>query len=247
MAELEVRTSGAESTQVEADTEVLNQEGTVEEQEVTEENSNGAESQEAEQQPKDETEESTGGLQAELDRQTNTEKEVQKDLESKGLNFEELSNEYLEKGELSEESLAKLEQSGYPRALVDSYLDNLNLRAEKFVNEVVSYAGGEQQFDNVKAFVSSQGTEAEQAFNAVLETGNLSLIKSHLNGIKAQMGQSFGTTKPTIMGVGSSNTQVSLGFETKQQLVDAMSDKRYGVDKRYTKEVQEKVLNSDLF
>lgn len=243
MSELEIRTSNSESITVEADTEaVLNQDTEVTANEESKEESVESTEQATEQQP-----ESTETQQVELDRQIQQEEAIKAELVSKGIDFEALSQEYQEKGELSEQSVKLLEDKGYPKALIDSYIDNLNMRAEMFVNTVLSHAGGEQAFGNLKEFVKAQGEEAQDAFNAVLQTGNLALIKAHITGIQAQMGQAYGTQKPTIMGVGEVSQGTSLGYESKEQLVEAMSDKRYGHDKKYTEEVQKKVINSNLF
>lgn len=181
-----------------------------------------------------------------MDKQVELESQLKEELNTKGISFEELDKEFTENGDLSEDTLKKLEKAGYPRTAISAYLDNLELRAEKFANAVVSYAGTEQDFANLQEFVKAQGKEATDVFNSVLQTGNLAIIKAHINGIKAQMGNAYGSTKPTIMGNGvvpQGNTQ---GFKTQHEMVNAISDPRYKNDKVYRAEVEAKVKMTDF-
>lgn len=239
MAEIEINTSStAETIEVTADTEATPK---VEDQQQVQE----TEQQQNTEEQAQETPEADP-VQVEMNKQVELESQLKEELNTKGISFEELDQEFTENGELSEDTLKKLEKAGYPRTAISAYLDNLELRAEKFANAVVSYAGTEQDFANLQEFVKAQGKEATDVFNSVLQTGNLAIIKAHINGIKAQMGNAYGSTKPTIMGNGvvpQGNTQ---GFKTQNEMVNAISDPRYKDDKVYRAEVEAKVKMTDF-
>ena len=179
-----------------------------------------------------------------IETQKETEKVIKEELETKGLSFDEFAEEYQNTGTLSPESINKLEQAGYPKAMVDAYIAGLEAQANKFVDTVKSYAG--DKWDNIVELVKTQGQEAIDGFNATLNTGNLSQIKLMINGLLAQHKTQFGTSNPLVTGMPTATTSQS-GFTSKQEMVTAMADKRYGRDMSYTREVQTKVKMSNIF
>ena len=179
-----------------------------------------------------------------IETQKETDKVIKEELETKGLSFDEFAEEYQNTGTLSPESINKLEQAGYPKAMVDAYIAGLEAQANKFVDTVKSYAG--DKWDNIVELVKTQGQEAIDGFNATLNTGNLSQIKLMINGLLAQHKTQFGTSNPLVTGMPTATTSQS-GFTSKQEMVTAMADKRYGRDMSYTREVQTKVKMSNIF
>ena len=182
-------------------------------------------------------------LQTTVDEQNKAAEDIKTDLTNKGINFDALSEEYDKNGSLSEDSLKKLEEAGYPKSVVSAYIAGLEATAEKFVNDVVSHVGGADKYRQIAQFIATSG-QAE-AYNAMLEKGNLSEIKLALDGFRARMQARTGSTGRSILGGGGSG-KVNNGYGSKQEMVKAMSDKRYGRDKGYTMEVQRKVMNSSF-
>ena len=199
--------------------------------------------------PEEETQETTTEVETPVEdnpveTQKETEKVIKEELETKGLSFDEFAEEYQTTGTLSPESINKLEQAGYPKAMVDAYIAGLEAQSSKFVNTVKGYADG--KWDNIVELVKTQGQEAIDGFNATLNTGNLSQIKLMINGLLAQHKTQFGTSNPLVTGMPTATTSQS-GFTSKQEMVTAMADKRYGRDMSYTREVQTKVKMSNIF
>ena len=198
--------------------------------------------------PEEETQETTTEVGTPVENPVETQKETEKvikeELETKGLSFDEFAEEYQSTGTLSPESINKLEQAGYPKAMVDAYITGLEAQANKFVDTVKSYSDG--KWDNIVELVKSQGQEAIDGFNATLNTGNLSQIKLMINGLLAQHKTQFGTSNPLVTGMPTATTNQA-GFTSKQEMVSAMADKRYGRDMSYTREVQTKVKMSNIF
>lgn len=205
------------------------------EQEPKQESQEQSEQKEQEQKPAD--------LQTTVDEQNKAAEDVKADLTKKGIDFDKLSAEYDENGSLSEDSLKKLEEAGYPKSVVSAYIAGLEATAEKFVNDVVSHVGGADKYRQIAQFIATSGQA--DAYNSLLEKGNLSEIKLALDGFRARMQARTGNTGRSILG-GSGSGKVNNGFGTKQEMVKAMSDKRYGRDKGYTMEVQRKVMNSSF-
>lgn len=199
--------------------------------------------------PKEETQETTTEVETPvednpIETQKETDKVIKEELETKGLSFDEFAEEYQTTGTLSPESINKLEQAGYPKAMVDAYIAGLEAQTNKFVDTVKGYADG--KWDNIVELVKTQGQEAIDGFNATLNTGNLSQIKLMINGLLAQHKTQFGTSNPLVTGMPTATTSQA-GFTSKQEMVTAMADKRYGRDMSYTREVQTKVKMSNIF
>lgn len=180
-----------------------------------------------------------------FDTQVERDNEIKADLAKQGIDFDALGEEYQKNGELSKESIDKLEKAGYPKAMVDAYLDGLQATTEKFVNRIYNMAGGKDSYEKITAFLSNQPESVINAYNATITQGNLSQIELALNGIKAQMKSAYGTSNPTLMG-GGSNTATE-GYTSIEQMTKDMSDPRYQVDPKFTQSVMMKIKNANIF
>lgn len=241
MADIEITNNSGQGLIVETDTTKTevptdNQQGEsneVQQQSTTEETQQGTQ----------ETTDSDAQVQDEITKQVQAEQQVKQELEAKGIDFDGLSKEIDEKGGLSPESYAQLEKAGYAKPMIDAYVDNMKMRAEMFANTVISHAGGQDKFNALQGFIKQQGQESVDAFNSAVESGNIAMIKTLMNGFMAQMARTYGTANPTIMGAGQTTTTTQ-GFTDKYEMVKAMSDPRYGKDKQYTKEVEQRTMRS---
>lgn len=167
-------------------------------------------------------------------------------LEAKGIDYNALQEEYNDKGGLSTVSYEALEKAGYPKTVVDAIIDGWQAKADQFTDAVITKAGGSEAYTRLTKFVSSQGDAAINAFNNIVESGDFNTINAYLAGVKAQMEAKYGTANPTLMG-GNASVKATSGFTDQNELIKAMSDKRYGRDAKYTREVENRIANSALF
>lgn len=209
-------------------------EGTSEDNKESEENPEGSPEGNA----------SEAQTQAEVDQARQAEQDTKKVLDSKGVQWDALETEYTKDGKLSEATYTKLAEAGFPKTVVDAYIAGVEATASKFVNSVVGYAGGEKAFQQMTQFITGLGETEAKAFNSLIDNGNLAVIKTAIEGYKARMVAKFGTNNPTILGSEEVPNQVPQGYPSKGEMVKAMSDKRYGRDPAYTKEVEAKVAKS---
>ena len=72
--------------------------------------------------------------------------DVAQELDSRGLDLQEFSSEFSEKGELSQDSYEKLEKAGITRNIVDQYIDGQQALAAQYESDVMSIAGGNEGF-----------------------------------------------------------------------------------------------------
>lgn len=182
-------------------------------------------------------------LETDIKTQIQAEEDAKKDLAAKGVDFNAIAAEYESNGALSAETLAKLDKAGYPKSVVDAYIAGMEATAARFEAQVYEYAGGREAFQQMTQFVQGLGNEYVNAFNKVIETGDMTQIRIAIQGFKAQMASKYGTANRTIMGKGNTATGVQ-GFTSREEMVKAMSDPRYLRDPGYTREVQEKTMKS---
>lgn len=166
-------------------------------------------------------------------------------LTEKGVDYAALEAEYNDKGELSAESYAVLKEAGYDKEVVDMVIAGWQAKADNFFNAVVENAGGTEEYTKIQQFVVGQGEGAVKAFNSIMEQGELNTINAYVAGIKAQMVAKYGTSNPSLTGKGITNAVQ--GFADQAEMVKAMSDKRYGRDAKYTKEVEDRIAKSQIF
>jgi hypothetical protein len=203
--------------------------------------------------PNEEQAEPTGqdvdaNVQQRIDAQTQANTDLKNDLSNKGVDWNVLEKEYTDNGELSKESLEALEKAGYPKSVVDAYINGMEAEYERLANHVVESVGGVEQFTKLQNFAKTQNADYQKMWNDTMNSGNVLAIKTMLSGIQSDMIAVQGTQKSTIMGSGSTGAgSGNTGFSSKQDMIKAMSDPRYGKDKAYTHAVEQKVINSKLF
>ena len=180
-----------------------------------------------------------------FDTQVERDNEIKNDLAKHNIDFDALGEEYQKNGELSKESIDKLEKAGYPKAMVDAYLDGLQATTEKFVNRIYSMAGGKENYEKIIGFIKTQPESVVNAYNATIAQGNLNQIELALNGIKAQMKTAYGTSNPTLMGGAATST--AEGYTSMEQMTKDMADPRYQVDPKFTRSVMMKIKNATIF
>lgn len=185
-------------------------------------------------------------LQQQVDKHTKTIDALKKDLRSKGVDFNVAVKEYTEFGTISSKTLADLAQAGYPKEVVEAFIESRQAIEEKFTAEVYKSAGGEQEYNNIISWASANlPKKTVEAFNRAIDSNNLGTIGLMLEGIKARMVSQQGTRNPSIVG-NASNRAPQKGFADKDAMIKAMSDKRYGRDAKYTREVEYKMLYTDF-
>lgn len=186
-------------------------------------------------------------LETQVSEQLQTEKDVKEDLAGKGVDFDKLADEYDTNGALSQESLDALNKAGYPKSVVDAYLNGLQATADRFTAEVKSYAGGDEGYKQLTEFIATQPKGVVDAFNATIMTGNLGQIKLAISGLQSQMTKTYGTANRTIMSGANRGGATATGYTSMEQMTKDMADPRYQHDPEFTKMVYAKVKNATIF
>lgn len=178
-------------------------------------------------------------------RMIETPEQAQEIVAKAGLDFNKYDQEFMQYGYLSEQSLEELAKAGIPKETVDYYIQGQKALAEKMLNDIYTNLGGQDVFQEVMGWASENLSEQEiDTFNKIVETGNLDMIKLALKGIQAKYLENNNTliSKNTFI---NNNTSLS-PFRSWQEVSEAMSDRRYGKDPAYTKDVERRIAMSKL-
>jgi len=161
------------------------------------------------------------------------------------------SAEYADKGELSQETLAKFSEMS-SKDLVQAYMEaNQNAQdtvvdlTESQVRDVQESVGGKEAYSDVITWgIQNLPKDTMDSFdNLVNTTGNPKVIELAVAGIKAQMENATGYEGRMLSG--KSPQASGDTFRSQPELVAAMSDPRYDNDPAYRQDVIAKLERSD--
>ena len=175
--------------------------------------------------------------------EVNTTDEAKEAVEAKGLDFDNIYNEFVDKGELTTETYDSLEKSGLSREVVDNYIKGQEAIQQQSINQLQAEVGGEQTYQDMLHWAASSLTESEQsAFNSTLN--DESSARFSIQGLYAR----YKAANPSLIGGDrTSGTGMSSGgFTTKSEMMKAMGSKEYKVDSTYRADVQRKVALSSF-
>jgi len=164
------------------------------------------------------------------------------------------AEEFNSKGELSAETLAQFEQMS-SKELVQAYFEyEAGLPAmdapqsaelsQADINTIQNSVGGEAAYQQLVGWAAQNFSEAEiQAFDNVVDSGNVAAINLALAGLQARYTDANGYEGKMIQGKAAAPADT---FKSQAEVVRAMSDARYDRDPAYRDEIMQKLARSDL-
>lgn len=217
---------------------------------ATEENPEETKEETPEEAQEESTEEETEDAPKDTQRESNDKalEALGKDLIAKGVDFLGAIEEYQNNGELSQKTYEALEKAGYPKEVIQGFVETRKAIDNKYAQDVMNYVGGEKDFRELQTWMKGNLSKSElDAYNEAVNGENLNAVKLILDGIQAKRVAKQGTRKATLMGNVASKSAPK-GFSGRDEMIKAMSDPRYGIDRAYTISVERKMsLSNDLF
>ena len=172
--------------------------------------------------------------------------EVKEVLDKAGVDFNALQSEYNEQGEVSADSYAKLEEAGFSKDLVDSYIkgqESLNANYEKAVYET---AGGQDAYGELIRWAGDNLQQGEiAAFDKAVSSGDVDMVKMAVSGLQTKYQAAEGTD-PTLLSEGQSSNSTGGVFNSWAEVTAAMNDTRYESDVAYRQKISAKLGRSQL-
>jgi hypothetical protein len=166
-------------------------------------------------------------------------------LDDKGLDFDVFQQEYNETGGLSDDAYAALDEAGFPRSVVDTWIQGQNALASQVTAEMYDIVGGQEDYSNMVSWAADTLPDSEiDAFNATMETQDPNMIRLAIQGLNARYRSE---AEPSLLQGGSGAVSSGGRFESNAELTAAMSDPRYSKDPAYRQQVADKLARSSLF
>jgi len=167
-------------------------------------------------------------------------------LAKAGLNIADFQGEYDKNGgKLSDESYAKLQQAGYPRDFVNDYIRGQEALAAQETEAVFKEVGGVKEFAKVTAWAKANLPTAElEAFNRIIDTAPADALRFAVLGLHSKYVSANGREPRLVNGGEPGN--VSAGFASRHEMVEAMRDPRYRKDEAYRAQVTNRLAATNF-
>ena len=170
--------------------------------------------------------------------------EVKAAVDSAGLDFDALTAEFSQNGDISAESREALAKAGYGEDLIDNYLEGQRAIMQLNRMEVFNEAGGEDAYVAMTTWAAAALSDAEiNAYNEAVESGDKAKVKLAVAGLKAKFEASNGV-EPKLVNGGTGQISGDV-FRSTAELTAAMRDPRYKTDPAYRADVQSKLARSN--
>lgn len=162
------------------------------------------------------------------------------------------TQEISEKGELSAESYAALAKAGYPKAIVDAYVQGqiatasvAKTNAEALGTRIADSVGGKDKYNEMVAWGAQNFSEAEIAgFDQVIASQNEQAISLAVQGLRAKFVAANGEQGEFVQG----RPGVSVGdhYKSRAEMQADMRDPRYAKDQAFRDTVRDKIGRSSI-
>ena len=169
-----------------------------------------------------------------------------KEVEGKRISsLDKFYDEYAETGSLTDDSYKELSKQGLDKQLVDGYIEGQKALADNHTKSIQDTIGGKEKYGDLIDWASKNLSETEQnAFNNIVDGGNLEEAKFAVQGLMTRAGMSSNPS-PTLFE-GTSDVTPTDAYESVGQVTDAMNDPRYEKDSAYRKKVTDKLARSTV-
>ena len=179
------------------------------------------------------------------DNEATTDENPTDDNESTIPNFDKFSQEFADGGALSDDSFVELEQMGYPKEMVETYIQGMQSTQEADANTVMAVAGGEDGYKDLIDWARDNMAANElEVYNTMVANGTDN-AKMAVEWMMSKR-EAAGDTEPNLVS-GKAQAASKDEFRSTAQVVAAMKDPRYGKDSAYTKDVEQKLGRSSVF
>ena len=171
--------------------------------------------------------------------------DVEDQPKGEAVSFDKFAEEFSSKGELSSDSFAELEQMGYPKEMVETYIQGMKASSTADVDAVMEVAGGSDGYQELTdwAKANMQSNELEM-YNNMVGTGTDN-AKMAVEWLMSKR-EAVEGVEPTLI-TGKAKAAAKDEFRSTAEVVTAMKDKRYGKVPAYTKDVEQKLSRSSVF
>lgn len=166
-----------------------------------------------------------------------------------GLDLGAVSREYLNGGKLTDDTYAKLGEAGYPREMVDIYIEGLSARAASATAAAYEAVGGEQAYGEMIDWAIKNLPEDEQeAFDEAVNSNNKAKALIAIRGLKASMdaAKKAEASEEPETNVNAKGATSSTVYETMDDYMEDLNDPKYDTSETFRRKVMAKLGRSKI-
>lgn len=187
-----------------------------------------------------------GELESKLGSDNTEETEELGDTPEQNAAISSASEEWNEKGELSDSTYQSLAKAGITRDMVDLYIQGMESQVNAEESNLKALVGGDDNYQRMAEWAQNTLSEEEQEeFDEVVTEGSASAAKFAIQGLYARFSQESGGFAPLLNG-STADSPNSQTFRSVAQVKEAMADPRYASDPAYRNTVAERLRHSNI-
>jgi hypothetical protein len=159
--------------------------------------------------------------------------------------YTRIEAQYAESGTLSDELYTELASKGFSRKMTDAFIEGQKVVASKYEADVTAEVGGIEAYRTMQEW-AAKGLQPEEIdmINEAVTSGSPAKARMAVGFLKSRYLESEGNPPSLVEGNAPS---AGIGFESRDEYVEAISDKRYGKESAYTKSVEAKLAASTYY
>jgi hypothetical protein len=175
-----------------------------------------------------------------------TEDGAREELTNAGVDYDALSQEFWDNGDLSPESYDLLENAGIPKDIVDSYIDSQLNMVDAQRSQIMDEVGGADGYAALTEWAADNLEDSEiDYFNNVMDGNDFQAIRMQVRAIAARRDAVEGV-EPTRNLSGSLQGGGSGSYESVNQLMQDMQNPQYDKDPAFRAQVEAKLARSSI-
>ena len=171
----------------------------------------------------------------------NTVEKATEVLESKGFDYQALTDEFQANGDLTPETREKLAKQGITGEILDNYIEGQKAIVQRAMEDIASTVGGMEQMAVIVDWAKANLSDAEKkSIDAVHDPA---VIKILLKDLERRMNDSEGYVPQAQLQGGAGESKGNY-FESMAEVEEAINDPRYSKDPIYRAKVAQKLTAS---
>lgn len=161
----------------------------------------------------------------------------------------DLAKRFETDGELSEDDYAKLEKAGYPKAMVDAYVNGLKSSqqqaeaiTEAQIEQIKQSVGGEETFGKVQQHIANSYTQEQiEAYNAAVESGDAVKAQAAVQEALQSYQREIGFEGKMV---GGKSPAGEVGYTSEAEMLEDMQKPEYKNSQAFRDKVAKKLAAS---
>jgi hypothetical protein len=166
-----------------------------------------------------------------------------------GLDLNTVSKEYADAGSLSEDTYTKLADAGYPKEMVDIYIEGLTNRLNVTTNAAYQITGGAEGYgEMIDWAIANLDADEQNAFDRAVNSNNKATVVMAVKGLKATMDAAVkaNASEEPEEQIGKGGKTNATSYESLDDYMADLEDPRYDSNETFRRQVMAKLDRSNI-